>query len=172
MTNPRTLSNPITQLDALSRTTPRQCAFTARNAKTARQWQRRARKAVREAIGFEDLAPVPLRPRKLESTDRGDFVREKLVLRTSRSSEMPVYVLTPKDSRRFPRPLPCVLALHGHGYGVKDIVGIREDGTDRATPEESYHKDFAVELARRGFLVIAPEINCFGERSLKYEHLD
>jgi dienelactone hydrolase len=172
MTNANTLLDPIHQLDALSRTTPREYAFTARDARTARQWQRRARKAVRETIGFHDLARVPLRPKKLESIDRGNFIREKFVLRTSSSSEMPVYVLTPKDNERFSRPLPCVLALHGHGYGVKDIVGIRTDGTDRDNPEESYHKDFAVELARRGFLVIAPEINCFGERSLKYEHLD
>src|SRR4051794_16218044 len=164
MTKPRTLFDPISQLDALSRTTPRECAFTARDAKTARQWQRRARKAVRETIGSHNIAPVPMRPRKLESIDRDDFIREKLLLRTSSSSEMPVYVLTPKDTQRFLRPLPCVLALHGHGYGVKDIVGLREDGTDRQTPEESYHKDFAVELARRGFLVIAPEISCFGER--------
>ena len=42
---------------------------------------------------------------------------------------MPFYLLLPKD---LTRPLPVVLALHGHGYGVKDIVGLWEDGRERA----------------------------------------
>jgi hypothetical protein len=50
---------------------------------------------------------------------------------------------------------------------VKDIVGLWEDGTERRTPD-GYHRDFAVELASRGFLVAAPEIACFGEKSRDY----
>src|SRR2546423_2477702 len=123
--------DPIAQLDTVARETPKTFAFTAKDAKIARQWQRRARDAVCEAIGFQDLPRVPLRPKLIETTDRGDFVREKIILQTTRASEMPVYVLTPQNPQQFPRPLPCVLALHGHGYGVRDIAGIRQDGTHR-----------------------------------------
>ncbi len=54
--------------------------------------------------------------------------------------------------------MPTVLAFHGHGYGVKDIVGIWEDGTDRDGVDGIY-KDFALELCKQGFAVAAPEIS-------------
>ena len=85
---------------------------------------------------------------------------------------MPVYVLVPKQSplRDGRGRLPAVLAFHGHGYGVKDIVGLWEDGTPRQCAD-GYHKDFAVALCRRGFLVAAPEISCFGERQNDFGYL-
>jgi dienelactone hydrolase len=80
---------------------------------------------------------------------------------------MPVYLLLSKQALR---PVPVVLAFHGHGYGVKDIVGLWEDGTERNTPD-GYHKDFGVALCRAGFAVAAPEISCFGERSTDFSYL-
>ena len=102
--------------------------------------------------------------------DRGDYVREKILLRTGPDTLMPVYILLPKNEGSAPGPLPVVLALHGHGYGVKDIVGLWEDGTERDTPD-GYHKDFAVALCRSGFAVAAPEISCFGERQTDFSSL-
>jgi hypothetical protein len=78
-----------------------------------------------------------------------------------------VYILIPTNN---PRPLPVVLAFHGHGYGARDIVGVREDGSERDTPE-GYHKDFAIELCRKGFLVAAPEIMGFGENIPDFSYL-
>ncbi|MFW5689433.1 MAG: alpha/beta hydrolase family protein, partial [Spirochaetota bacterium] len=83
-------------------------------------------------------------------------------------TEMPVYVLRPDDVKP---PYPTMLALHGHGYGVKDIVGLWEDGGEREEPD-GYHRDFAVELCRRGFAVVAPEISCFGERRTDFGYLN
>jgi dienelactone hydrolase len=50
------------------------------------------------------------------------------------------------------------------------LCGIKENGEYRDTPE-GYHQDFGVELVKRGFIVAAPEISCFGEREAKYDHL-
>jgi dienelactone hydrolase len=72
---------------------------------------------------------------------------------------------------RGPKRPPVVLAFHGHGYGVKDIVGLWEDGRERTNPD-GYHKDFAVALARAGFAVAAPEISCFGERQTDFSYLN
>jgi dienelactone hydrolase len=119
-------------------------------------------------VGFQDLPPAPLELETLEVIDKGDYTREKIVLRTSAHSVMPVYILKPKGASG---PLPVVVAFHGHGYGVKDIVGLWEDGQERDIPD-GYHKDFGVALARRGFLVAAPEISCFGERTTDFSYLD
>lgn len=142
--------------------------FRARTVRAARDWQRATRKALRKTLGFTRLPGAPLRPRLLERVDKGDYVREKIVIQTARNIAMPVYLLLPKDG---PRPLPVVVAWHGHGYGVKDIVGLWEDGSERDTPD-GYQADFGVALCRRGFAVAAPEISCFGERQTDFSYLD
>ncbi len=168
MDMPQTQLDPIHQLDALARATTKQFAFTAKTQKDAQIWQKRARAALGKTLGFLDQKRVPLAPRTVERSDRGSYIRHKVLLRTSSNSIMPTYVLIPKVAKK---PMPCVLALHGHGYGVRDIVGIRNDNTNRDTPE-GYHNDFGVKLAHHGFVVIAPEISCFGERVSDYEDLE
>jgi dienelactone hydrolase len=142
--------------------------FQAANLAEARAWQASTRRALAEALGFQSLPAAPLAPQKIEEVDKGDYVREKILLQTWRDAVLPVYVLIPKHARR---PLPAVVAFHGHGYGVKDIVGLWEDGAERDAPD-GYHKDFAVALCRRGFAVAAPEISCFGERQTDFSYLD
>ena len=142
--------------------------FQARDAEQGRKWQDVVRPELLRTLGFTSLPGGPLEPTMIEEIDRGDYVREKVLLRTWRDALMPVYLLLPKDQ---PRPLPVVLAFHGHGYGVKDIVGLWEDGEERMTPD-GYHKDFGVALCRRGFAVAAPEISCFGERQTDFSYLD
>ena len=137
--------------------------FAAKTAEEARAWQKRTRQAVAECLGFLDTPKVAPKPREIEAVDRGSYVRHKLVIRTSEESELPLYLLIPKKLKR--QRTPVVLALHGHGYGVKDIVGLWEDGSERKTVD-GYHRDFACGLAERGFIVAAPEISCFGERQM------
>lgn len=142
--------------------------FTATTRAAAEAWQEACRAALAEAVGFLDDPAVPAAAQLIEEVDRGDFVRRKVVIRTAEHALMPVYLLLPKAAEG---PRPVALAYAGHGYGVKDIVGLWEDGAERLTPD-GYHKDFALELCRRGFVVAAPEIACFGERQTDYGYLD
>ena len=141
--------------------------FQASSVEEAQRWQAETRRALKNAVGFQDIPPVPLEPRLLERVDKGDYIREKWLLRTWEGALLPVYLLLPTSA---PRPVPTVLAFHGHGYGVKDIVGLWEDGQERDTPD-GYHRDFGVALCRRGFAVACPEISCFGERQSDFSHL-
>lgn len=141
--------------------------FQARQLADALAWQAVTRPLLARQIGFQDLPQVDFQAQTLEVVDRGDHYRHKLLLATSLDIRMPVYLLLPKT----PPPYPVVLAFHGHGYGVKDIVGLWEDGEERFTPD-GYHKDFGVALCRRGFAVAAPEISCFGERQTDFSYLN
>ena len=151
-------------------------AFQANTIIEAQAWQTETRKALSKTLGFQEFTS-PIVIEVIEKIDKGSYTREKILLRTADHSVMPVYLLIPKNvSEPIPsepiqsEPIPCVLAIHGHGYGVKDIVGIWEDGTDRDNPDGIY-KDFAVELCKQGFAVVAPELACFGERQSDFSYL-
>jgi dienelactone hydrolase len=150
--------------------TPSEAAyrFDAASLAQAQAWQVETRQALAETVGFQSLPAVPFEPQVIEEVDRGEYVRQKVLLRTTPDSLMPVYLLVPKGGGE---PRPTVIAYHGHGYGVKDIVGLWEDGQEREVPD-GYHKDFAVALCRRGFTVAAPEISCFGERQTDFSYLN
>jgi dienelactone hydrolase len=158
---------PTTELHGLAAGATRY-PFVAAERRAGAAWQTACRAALAETVGFLDSTAVPAAPEIIEEVDRGDFIRRKVLINTAPGAKMPVYLLIPKGASG---PLPVALAYSGHGYGVKDIVGLWEDGTEREMPE-AYHWDFGVALCRRGFLVAAPEIACFGERQVDYGYLD
>ncbi len=53
-------------------------------------------------------------------------------------------------------PGSAVLAVHGHGPGKSRICGM--------LPDDPPGNDYAVQLVRRGHVVLAPDLRCFGER--------
>ena len=162
---------PTHELAALTDAQPPRWAFTATNREAAIAWQTGCRPALADILGFLDTPRVDPDPELLEEVDRGDFVRRKFLIRTGPESRMPVYLLIPKKALESGQALPVTLAYAGHGYGVKDIVGLWDDGEERWSPD-GIHKDFGIALCRRGFIVAAPEIAGFGERLTSYAHLD
>ncbi|WP_211749413.1 alpha/beta hydrolase family protein [Paenibacillus sp. Marseille-Q4541] len=105
-----------------------------------------------------------LDPVILERTELDDHIRERVEITTYEGLRMPMYLLLPL--RSYERPRPIVIALHGHGYGSREIIGLEPDGSER-TGQPGLHKDFALELVRRGFIVVAPELLGFGDRRLR-----
>jgi dienelactone hydrolase len=106
-------------------------------------------------------------PRLLERTSCDGYVRERVEWTTFDGMVMPVYVLIPEKPAAGRH---AVVALHGHGYGSREIVGLEPDGTERSG-DPGLHKDFAVALARQGFVVAAPELLGFGDRRLAEDKL-
>lgn len=152
--------SPIEQLFDLETHTAQPHVFSGKSADELIRWQRTTRAKLKSALGFQNL-PASGVTRRISRIDRGDHFLSEYHIRVPGEAVMPVFVLEPPGKAT---DLPCVLALHGHGYGVNDILGRDANGNDRPMPADSYHRDFAVELVRRGFLVAAPEINCFGRR--------
>src|SRR5450756_678415 len=122
-TRPSPELQPTLELSALARSAPRY-VFSATDSATAQRWQVECRQALVDALGFLDSPRVDPAPEILEEVDRGDFVRRKLLIWTTPQARMPVYMLIPKTAARSGARLPVALAYAGHGYGVKDIVGL------------------------------------------------
>lgn len=82
------------------------------------------------------------------------YRREKIVFDTEGTTSVPAYLLVPED-----RILPgaAVLAIHGHGPGKSRVIGLEGGGRS--------NEDYGLELVRRGYVVMAPDLRGFGERA-------
>lgn len=121
------------------------------------------RNKFRQSLGDYHFGQGDVHPTLLEKVDKGDYIRLRVEISTHRHLKMPLYLLMPKGNRK--SKLPAVLALHGHGYGGKEAVGLAPDGSNLG--EATYHRNFAIELVKKGVIVAVPELIGFGDRKLQ-----
>lgn len=89
----------------------------------------------------------PLDPIFQESVDCGSHTRYLLTYQSEPGGRVPAYLLVPKKAMTEGVRLPAVLALHQtHMAGHKVVVGLGNSPND----------EYGVELAERGFVVLAP----------------
>lgn len=129
-------------------------------------WSRQLRHRVQERLGGFPTEAAELQPVLLERTSCEGYIRERIEITTYEGLRMPVYLLIPEDVSATDVKRPAVVACHGHGYGSREICGMEPDGSPRAG-EPGLHKDFAVALVKRGYVVAAPELLGFGDRRLE-----
>ncbi|HTZ10158.1 MAG TPA: alpha/beta fold hydrolase [Acidimicrobiales bacterium] len=115
-------------------------------------WLERCRERLAGMLG-EDPEPVPPELETLGSEELEHYRRDKVVFDTEETMSVPAYLLVPHTRTG---PGPAVLAVHGHGPGKAEACGLERTGTPNA--------DYAHQLALRGYVVLAPDLRCFGER--------
>jgi dienelactone hydrolase len=158
--DPATL-RPLSLYHSIYENSPRRDSIPATTEPdTWELWRRGLREQIRARLGGFPATRTPLNVQTSTATKQVGYRRELVSFESKPGVVVPAWVLIPDG---VDAPAPAVIAIHGHGYGVDDIVGIDADGTDRVEPK-GYHKDFAVALCRRGFVVIAPEMLAFGRR--------
>ena len=132
-----------------------------------KEWKQKARKIFKKDLGsFPE--PAPLQPQIKKEKEFEEYTRQKVIYTGTADLDINAYVLIPHHNQQ---QYPAVVALHGHGYGNKAVVGLNPDGTENKG-DPDYQKNFALELAKKGFLVIAPELLAFGERRLEEDRED
>ena len=136
-------------------------SFSATDAVSARRWQQRARQKLIGRLGGFPATRAPLNAEVLETTDFGTYSRERIVFDTRRNLSALGYLLVPK---RGARPLPAVVCYSGHGRGLADILGMADDGSQRAERGTSYAKEYALQCVERGYVTFAVEQLAFGTR--------
>lgn len=103
-----------------------------------------------------------LKPEILSSEKRKGYDEICLSVEICKGWQMKVYLLIPNNPSG-----SGVVALCGHGYGVRQIVRLDKRGRYRAVNFfDNYQKSFAIELVKRGCIVAAPELIAFGEARL------
>jgi dienelactone hydrolase len=121
-------------------------------------WRERCRERLAAVLG-PDPEPVPPDVEVRDTVDCGSYRRESIVFDTEPAMSVPAFLLVPHDRTA---PGPAVLALHGHGPGKSEVCGL-DDAESRVAIEE-HHGDYGHQLAARGYVVLAPDLRCFGER--------
>jgi dienelactone hydrolase len=97
---------------------------------------------------------VPADVEILETVPGDGYVRHKVVFDSEATMSVPAYLLEPQGSTSAG---PGLLVIHGHGGGKAEVCSLSTPGS----PAPGY----AIELARRGYLVLVPDLRCFGERA-------
>ncbi|GIU88679.1 MAG: hypothetical protein KatS3mg009_3194 [Acidimicrobiia bacterium] len=117
-------------------------------------WRERVRRRLGELVGpWPERVPPDLEVRA-EHRHEGHR-REEVVFDSERFMSVPANLLVP-DGRDAPGP--AVLAVHGHGLDKDSVCGV-------GPAPEAPRADYARQLVRRGFVVLAPDLRGFGERA-------
>src|SRR4051812_38097204 len=158
---PFTFSSAMSQTnstDAHRWLTAAQIAPPFNAAKSKSAWEKQ-RKQVRAEL-WDLLGKLPPRPKlpKIETLsheDRGDYVVEKFLFDNGAGATVPGYILLPKNSNA---KAPAILYCHWHGGEYE--IGKEELFQAKHTPEPP-----GPAFAKRGFIVLAIDAYCFGERN-------
>ncbi|MEM3694004.1 MAG: alpha/beta hydrolase family protein [Candidatus Bathyarchaeia archaeon] len=148
----------IGYLRQLEEATEPQLAFKARSLEEWALWRDRLRTRLVELL-FLPKERVDLESEIVEAKDCESYIREKIFLKTEANFILPAYLLKPKISGE----KPAVLALHGHGRGKIDVVGIYDDEVEYQRFIAPLNYDYGLQLVRRGYIVLAPDGRAFGE---------
>ena len=124
-------------------------------------WKKKFRKVFIDCLGRFPEPGCPLEPETLETIETVDYVRKKIVYNADAYSKIPAYLFIPKGIQF---PAPAVVCPHGHGRGKKDPAGIGDKDWEKRHLE-GYNYNYAEQFARRGYIAIAPDLRCFGERT-------
>ena len=138
--------------------------FTAENSSQWTRWRRQFRKELAKLLGFEVLSKylrTAVLAKRLDRTDCGDYIRELWEIKTFPKGAALSFVLIPQNADR---PLPAIVAAHGHGDGVNMLLQLKPNGAKHKEPYSGIHHDYALQAVREGFVVLAPEIADFGRR--------
>jgi dienelactone hydrolase len=105
-----------------------------------------------QVMGDFPPATTLLNPRIVEEKEFEKYLRRKVIYRSEPTDEVPAYLFLPKDGAR---RHPAVLCAHQtNPYGKREAAGIDGDPAMAMAPK----------LAERGYVTIAPDAICFGER--------
>lgn len=160
-------------LNAYAEDHPASLSYSAREWPDLDDWRARGRARMRELLGYDPTA-APLNPRVLETAQRKGYARLRVRYTVAPGHETEAFLLIPDNLKG---PAPAVLVLHDHGalyyFGKEKSV----ETDDPPVPlkehiDKAYEgRPYADELARRGFVVLAPDAFYFGSQRLQPDTL-
>lgn len=125
-------------------------------------WRNRLTRVLHNVIGGLPVARPLSGTRVMEQSQLDGVLRLRIALDSDSALPIPCYVLMPMGEKKM---RPGVIALHSEGCGSRSIVGLADKEDAAKSPCKS--GDFALGLAKQGYVVIAPDLFGYGERRMK-----
>ncbi len=134
--------------------------FNATSLEEWKKWKSTLKEKFLELLGGFPDPSDSFDVKVVEHVKEKGYTREKIYYLSESNVYVPAYILIPFEADP---PFRCVIALHGHGRGVADVIG---SGTKAEIEQyvRPMNYDYAIQLVKHGFLVFAPEMRGFGER--------
>lgn len=157
---------PFIQSQAIRRDFP--LSFLREEFRSVKAWKRKARGRLLDILHYAPPKCNP-HPEVLERTDRGNYVREKILFNTTPDIRVPAYLLVPKRTKL---PAPAIVALHDHGgfyfWGKEKLLDLEEENPVLTDFKRQYYSGASIvsELARQGYVVIVIDMFYWGERRM------
>ena len=130
-------------------------------------WQRKLRRKLCSLLDVSLKPDTGIKGRLVASEAKKSHWRQKWDITTSQGITIPIYLLVPRDATL---PRPVIIALHGHGNGKTDVVGLTPAGREykkRPPYIEIFNQDYTASLVDAGYIVAVPDALGFGERQGK-----
>ena len=133
--------------------------------RTLKDWERRRNHillGMQEAMGkMPDRTQLPtLDIQEIERYDGEGFTRITISFVAEKGDRVPTYLYLP-ETRKAGRRFPAMLALHPTSPLGKGVVAGLSDKLNRS---------YALELAKRGYVVIAPDYPSFGDYTYDFDN--
>ncbi|MBF9255047.1 dienelactone hydrolase family protein [Pontibacter sp. 172403-2] len=148
-------------------------SYLAKDWKSDKKWRRTARAQLNELLAYHP-GPAPLNTQILKTTKRHGYTQYLVRYNLNALQQTEAYLLIPDNLKK---PAPAIIALHDHG-GFYFFGKEKHTLTDNPPPilvdyiQNLYDgRYYADELAKRGFVVLCPDVNYFGSQKLLPELL-
>ena len=135
------------------------------------EWHRRGREEIARALSYSPKA-VPIDLRVHSTSTHPGYELRRISFAGSSLYRIPAFLLVPTQGKG---PYPGVVALHDHGgyfvHGKEKLVEVEDEHPALTAFKAQYYggRSYAVELARRGFVVLVIDAFYWGERRLQFE---
>lgn len=126
----------------------------------AAAWQESARAKLAELTGYAHAAAPPELVQEERFPLADGLSRRRVYLRAQRGLDIPVHIIAPTT---MDAPRPVMICLQGTTTGVHLCWGEVKFPDDIDKRRNGY--DYATQAAKRGYIAIAIEQSCFGERT-------
>ncbi len=135
-------------------------AFKAGSFEEYKRWKRAFRARFLQCVGRMPPGNLALDVKVVEETETERYVRRKIHYTADEHSRIPAYLFIPRGADR---ATPAVICPHGHGRGKADPSGIAHADWEKKHLA-NYNYNYAEQFALRGYITLAPDLRCFGER--------
>lgn len=136
-----------------------QLSYSRGGWKSIDDWSNATRAKLIELSGYSRRSAVPeLRHNEVFPLS-GELTRRRVYLRPRPGVDIPVHLI---DAAPSVRPKPAMICLQGSNTGAHLSWGEERFPADSDPKTKNYA--FALQAAKRGYLAVAVEQSCFGER--------